>query len=484
MFTMGWTKAPALANSEMSMLRKALARLATLIVIVAAVPLARAGDIVATGFDLQGDRDTTQFTAFMSEDVGYTASVLPDPYRVIIDMANVAFDVPPGAGRKPKGLVKAIRYGVVDDGKSRIVIDTAGPVLITRSTLEPKSGKKPARINIELLSISEDVFDAAFAIDKAKPKEIQQAGAEALAATAPDETPAPVPAMPKAAEKSAEASVEPGDIVGSVTPAREETAAAPPVIKPTLKPVPGAQKPKAVAAKPVRSDGKKVIVIDPGHGGIDPGALSPSKTLEKDVVLAFAKEFKQVIEAGGRHHVVLTREDDHFLSLRDRVVFARKQGADLFIAIHADTLRGQTVTGTTIYTLSEKASDAESEALAQRENHADAIAGIDLAGQSEDVAGILIDLAQRDSRNQASMFSRATLRRFKDVTKMTGKPIRSAGFTVLKAPDVPSVLIELGFLSNAKDEERLKSPAWRTTVAKALAAAVDSHFSPAMAGNP
>jgi N-acetylmuramoyl-L-alanine amidase len=214
-------------------------------------------------------------------------------------------------------------------------------------------------------------------------------------------------------------------------------------------------------AKPVRADGKKVIVIDPGHGGIDPGALSPSKTLEKDVVLAFSRELQQTLESNGRHHVVLTRDDDHFVSLKDRVAFAR-----------------------TLYTLSEKASDAESEELALRENRADAISGVNLSGQSEEVAGILIDLAQRDSRNKAALFSRQALAQLKSVTKMTGKPIRSAGFTVLKAPDVPSLLIELGFLSNPKDEERLKSEAWRKTMAKALANAIDTHFEPAVAQNP
>ncbi len=354
---------------------------------------------------------------------------------------------------------------MVDEGKSRIVIDTMGPVLITKSALDPKTGKTGARIRLQLTSISKDVFDAAFAIDQeklSKPEKEQVATAE--------ETPAP-----------AEETTDPSEVVGSTSPA-VETAQAVPVIKPVLKPT-GTPVAKPAVAKPVRADGKKVIVIDPGHGGIDPGALSPSKTLEKDVVLAFSKELKEIMDADGRFHVVLTRDDDRFISLKDRVAFARKQGADLFIAIHADTLRGQTATGTTIYTLSDKASDAESEELAQRENRADALAGLDLGSQSEDVAGMLIDLAQRDSRNQASMFSKKALASFRSVTKMTGKPIRSAGFIVLKAPDVPSILIELGFLSNPKDEERLKSSAWRKSVARALSSAIGNHFGPAVAAN-
>ncbi|MBL8790976.1 MAG: N-acetylmuramoyl-L-alanine amidase [Rhizobiales bacterium] len=411
---------------------------------------------VASAFELSGDKSVTEFSAILSEDVGYTARILPDPYRVIIEMEGVSFDLPPGAGRRPKGLVRAIRYGMGDEGKARIVIDTLGPVLITRSALDSRSGKKGARVRLQLTSISKDIFDAAFAIDNgkiARPPE-QVAAAEQQATGTVDET---------------------ADVVGSTTPAPLEEAPATPVIKPSLKPT--QEKPrKQVLAKPVRADGKKVIVIDPGHGGIDPGALSPSKTLEKDVVLAFSKELKEIMDADGRYHVMLTREDDRFISLKDRVAFARKQGADLFIAVHADTLRGQTATGTTIYTLSDKASDAESEELAQRENRADALAGVDLGSQSEDVAGMLIDLAQRDSRNQASMFSKKALSTFRNVTKMTGKPIRSAGFTVLKAPDVPSILIELGFLSNPKDEERLKSQAWRKSVARALSAAIDAQF--------
>ncbi len=220
----------------------------------------------------------------------------------------------------------------------------------------------------------------------------------------------------------------------------------------------------------MRADGKKVIVIDPGHGGIDPGALSPGKTLEKDVVLSFAKDLRALLESDGRHHVELTREDDRFISLKDRVAFARKHGADLFIAIHADTLRGQTVTGTTLYTLSEKASDAESEELAQRENRADAIAGLISANRARKwrASSSILPSATRATRPRCSRVSRPA-RTSRTVTKMTGKPIRSAGFTVLKSPEIPSLLIELGFLSNPKDEERLKSVAWRKTMAKALA---------------
>ncbi len=252
--------------------------------------------------------------------------------------------------------------------------------------------------------------------------------------------------------------VGPDDVVvtGSLT-------AAPP--RPTLLP--------GLAA---RLAGKKVIVIDAGHGGMDPGAVSPRKVKEKDVVLAFAQELSRSLLATGRYEVVLTRDDDRFVTLAERVKVARSNQADLFVAIHADTVRGPSARGTTIYTLSETGSDEEAEALAQKENKADVIGGIDLGQQNSAVADILIDLALRESKGSAVLFSRVALSHLTGKTTLTGVPLRSAGFVVLKAPDVPSVLIELGYLSSKEDEKNMISPAWRATLAEALANAVDDHF--------
>jgi N-acetylmuramoyl-L-alanine amidase len=418
--------------------------------------LAQAGQITASAFRIEGDNQLTSFEATLSADVGYAATVMPDPFRVIIDLADVGFNIPAGAGRKSKGLVKSVRYGIIEEGKSRIVIDTLGPVLITKSKLTPATGKQKSRITLELMSISEDIFLAAFAKDHQTEKR-----------------------PPKPETRTAETEV--ADIVGSVTKAPD---GAPKTNEKSQGRAASAATAKPKFAKPIRADGKKVVVIDPGHGGIDPGAVAASSTKEKDVVLAFALALKEKLDAEGRHHVVLTRSDDTFVSLKDRVALGRSAGADLFIAIHADTVRGQSVTGTTVYTLSENASDAEADALAQKENRADVIVGMDLGQQKVDVADILVDLVQRESMNNATLFSRAVLKHFKPVTKMTGKPLRSAGFTVLKAPDVPSILIELGFLSNPKDEERLRSPAWQGTVSGALARAIDGYLTSQVALNP
>jgi N-acetylmuramoyl-L-alanine amidase len=400
---------------------------------------AQAGNVVASAFALEGDEMLTRFEATLSDDVGYTATVIPDPYRVMIDLAGVSFDIPPGAGRKGKGLVKSIRYGNVEKGKSRIVIDTTGPVLITQSRLEPATGKSPAKVLVELMSIPEDVFKAAFAKDNAP-------AAEEPTTTAKAE--------------------EPGDIVGSVTPAPAVVAKARPV----------APKVNQDWVKPVRADGKKVIVLDPGHGGIDPGAISPGKTREKDVVLAFAATLRDALNDTGKFHVVLTREDDRFISLKDRVKRARAEGADLFMALHADIIRGQSATGTTLYTLSEKASDAEAEALAEKENRSDLIAGLTADAGEKAVADALLDLVKRESNTRSLSFAHAAAGELRQVTKMTGKAVRSAGFVVLRAPDVPSVLVELGFLSNPQDEERMGSPAWRKSLAQGFTRAMLKHF--------
>jgi N-acetylmuramoyl-L-alanine amidase len=227
---------------------------------------------------------------------------------------------------------------------------------------------------------------------------------------------------------------------------------------------------------PLSSDGSKVVVLDPGHGGIDPGAISPEGKLEKDVVFAFALALKKSIEARDGYKVLLTRDADKFVSLPKRVKFARDNRADLFIALHADSISSKKGRGITFYTLSDKASDAESEALAKRENLADAIAGLDLGQENAEVAEVLLELLQRESRNHAIFVARQAVERLRPVTKLTSKPVRAAQFVVLKAPDVPSLLIELGFLSSIEDAKQIASEKWQAQAAAAISEAVDEYF--------
>ena len=226
-----------------------------------------------------------------------------------------------------------------------------------------------------------------------------------------------------------------------------------------------------------KTDDRITIVIDPGHGGVDPGAIGVSGVREKDIVLRVAGEVKRQLEAKGRYRVIMTREKDIFLTLKQRREVGRQAGADLFISLHADSHRSRKVRGASVYTLSETASDAVASELAVRENKADLIAGIDLEGQTDDVSSILLDLTQRETMNLSAQFATMMVEELGKRTKVLANTHRFAGFVVLKAHDVPSVLVELGFLSNRADDRLLSAPKQRKRLAEAVRAAVDRYFS-------
>ena len=223
-------------------------------------------------------------------------------------------------------------------------------------------------------------------------------------------------------------------------------------------------------------DGRRRVVIDPGHGGIDSGAIGKAGTLEKDVVLAFAKLLKGKLEATGDYEVAMTREDDTFLRLGDRVEFARQHHADLFISIHADSFRGADIRGATVYTLSEKASEQMAASIAESENKSDVLAGLEIAEAEDDVADILIDLARRETKSFSVVFARNLVQQLKPSVNLFKRPHQQAGFVVLKAPDVPSALVELGYLSNAEDEKLLLSDEWRQKTADAITKSIHDYF--------
>jgi N-acetylmuramoyl-L-alanine amidase len=243
----------------------------------------------------------------------------------------------------------------------------------------------------------------------------------------------------------------------------------------------------AVPPEPAhKSDPRPIVVIDPGHGGIDNGTVASTGVTEKQIVLDFALLLRDKIEQGGKYRVVLTRTDDSFIPLVDRVRMARLRQAALFISIHADALRrgeGE-AQGATIYTLSETASDAEAARLAENENRADVIAGIDLSHEPGDVADILIDLAQRETKSFSVHFAKILVGQLRHVARLHKHPLKSAGFKVLKAPDVPSVLIELGYVSSKGDLKQLMSDSWRGRATGSIAQAIDAFFSTRLAGAP
>jgi N-acetylmuramoyl-L-alanine amidase len=383
---------------------------------------------VASAVRLAGDARQTRFILDLDQTVSFRAVTLADPYRVVVDIPQVNFQLPSGAGTAGRGLVKAFRYGLVMPGGSRIVFDLTGPARIANSYVVEAANGQPARLVVEL----EEVDRAAF-----------------VPSLAPENRPELRPTI---------------------------TATAPATVPAAAVAEPAQQKPVAPA------DGRPVVVIDPGHGGIDNGTQSSGES-EKNLVLAFALVLRDRLEKTGKYRVVMTRDDDTFIPLNDRVKVARTLNAALFVSIHADALpRAEgDAQGATIYTLSDKASDAEAERLADAENRADAIAGVNLAEEPTDVADILIDLAQRETRTFSNRFARLLMGEMKTTVRMHKHPLKSAGFRVLKAPDVPSVLVEIGYVSNKGDLEHLVSEGWRSRAVASMGQAIDAFLAKRMA---
>jgi N-acetylmuramoyl-L-alanine amidase len=374
---------------------------------------------VASDARLAGDGKRTRFVLDLDKSVQLRAFALADPYRVIVDLPQTTFRLAADAGASGRGLIKAFRYGLVMPGGSRLVLDLTGPARIGTAQVLDAANGQPARLVIELEAVDRATF------------------AKTLAAeTRPELRPA----------------IEATEVVAENGDAAKSAAAAP--------------------------DQRPLIVIDPGHGGVDNGAQSGEET-EKNLVLGFGLALRDRLEKTGKYRIVMTRTDDTFIPLGERVKIAHNQSAALFVSIHADALpKGEgDAQGATIYTLSDHASDVEAERLAEAENRADAIGGVNLTEEPTDVADILIDLAQRETRAFSNRFARLLMRDMKVSVRMHKHPLKSAGFKVLKAPDVPSVLVELGYVSNKSDLELLRSETWRAKTVGTMAQAVEAFFS-------
>ncbi len=247
-------------------------------------------------------------------------------------------------------------------------------------------------------------------------------------------------------------------------------------------PVPGARRRGSLPRVQGDAD-RPLVVIDAGHGGHDPGAISPHGGLrEKDLTLQAARAIRDALLDGGRVRVALTRDRDEFLVLKERYAIARRLGASLFISVHCDSADNPAATGASIYTLSEVASDREAARLAARENKADILAGVDLGRQSADISSILIDLTQRETMNASAGFARLLGREATGLIPLKPNYHRMASLMVLKAPDLPSILFETGYLSNKADAERLATNEGRRAIARSVQRAVEVHFARRMAG--
>jgi N-acetylmuramoyl-L-alanine amidase len=372
---------------------------------------------VAMDLQVSGDMSATRLSFTLSASVASSVTVLVKPDRLVLDLPEVNFQLPADAARRAKGLAKSVRYGLIGPGRSRIVIELAQPALPGRVGTSPILNGAATSLDIELRKADRDSFA------KAAQAERREASV-------------PVP-------------------VAAAQPAPAARAAA---------------------------DKRPLVVLDPGHGGIDVGALGLHDTIEKDVVLAFARALKAKLEEQGLVRVLMTRSDDTFVSLGDRVKVAQAEQASLFISIHADTVKANSeVRGLTIYTNSERASDAEAARLAESENRSDQVAGLDASDDGEEVNGILGDLMRRETRTYSHLFARTLVGQITAASKLNKNPQRSARFMVLRAPDVPSVLVELGYLSSKSDVELLNAQAWREKAADSVAAAVADFIAPRLA---
>jgi N-acetylmuramoyl-L-alanine amidase len=429
------------------------ARIVFLVAIAFAIPAALAIPAQAkpavTGAKLGVEPNLTRVELALSDAAEYRIFALADPNRIVIDLSEVAWKVKEGKKLQGRGLVAALRYGLYKAGTSRVVLDLTAPASVTDARILPADGKLPVRLAMDLRPTDSAAFKAA-----AQTILFASNGASAPGGPA---TPAEVTPKEGKAPKLADAKVP-----GSKTVDKGGEI--------TLQVVP-----KAEAAPPPSPPVKPLIVIDPGHGGIDPGALG-ANAKEKIITLAVAKQLRQQLLATGRFRVVLTRDKDVFIPLRDRFKIARDKGADLFISLHADSNPSTQARGASVYTLSDKASDAEAEALAAKENKSDVIAGVDLSKENQTVTGILIDLAQRETINMSSRFASILVNDLQDDTLMLNNSHRFAGFAVLKAPDVPSVLLEMGYISSTADEQLLTNAQHQRKLAGSITRAIENYF--------
>lgn len=344
----------------------------------------------------------------------YKAFILNDPMRLVIDTGDINVSPKLEKYNDKNNLVSQTRLGKIDGESTRIVFDLQKPAVIKKAFMLPPQSSFGWRLVVDVALASEREFKSKLG--------------NSYAFTSSDGF--------KAASSS---------------------------------------KNNSSKAAKSSSSAKKIIVLDPGHGGKDPGAIGYSGIYEKNITLAMAKEMKKILEKQG-YKVHLTRSSDIFIPLRDRVKIARKHNADLFLSIHADSAVNRSAKGLSVYTLSENASDREAAALAERENKVDVIAGLNLVEHSKEVSDILINLAQRETMNRSSEFASFMVQEMRKSVQLVDNTHRFAGFAVLKAPDVPSVLLEMGYLSNRTEERLLKQEGYRKKLAVSTSKAIEKYF--------
>lgn len=387
------------------------AGLVALLVAFAPAAAADARPLLVFSARIAGDDARTRLVLDFDRKPDFEIHYVANPYRVVIDLPETGFGVKPEE-LSARGIFTDIRYGTMAAGRSRIVLTAARPVGVALAEVQEEEGASTWRLVVDTAIVTDQAFQELMA---------RQSWTDAAGAGV------------------------------------EERA-------PFLLPGAGA------------TDGPFVVAVDAGHGGIDDGARGGvTKTEEKHVTLAFARELAEALNAFDGTRAFLVRDKDEFLSLSRRVQIARAGGANLLISVHADTLRQKDIRGATIYTISDKASDSLAANLAERENLSDQLAGIALESEPAEVADILIDLTRRETQAFSISLAGTVVDTFSGEVALINNPHRHAGFRVLTAPDVPSILLELGFMSNKDDEQLLIDPAWRKKVAGLVAKAVERY---------
>jgi N-acetylmuramoyl-L-alanine amidase len=367
------------------------------------------GPLIALSGDMTGDETRVRAVFTFDREPVLSRLIISNPDRLVIDLPETSFGFA-GPGPKAAGLIADMRYGLMQEGKSRIVMTAKGAFALDLFEVAKSDDGKTWRLTVNLSASSQAAFETLL------DDESERRGTTAITAK--------------------------GDRIG---------------------------KPREDASKPF------TVVLDAGHGGIDGGARGLKGTEEKDVTLGFTRELRDLLTSNPNIRVILTRDDDLFLPLAERVRIARQHEADIFVAVHADTIKAHGLRGATVYTNSDTASDDLALAVARNENLSDAVAGLAVESQNAEVSDILIDLMRRETQTFSVNLANTVLGQFEGKIRLINNPHRSARFMVLRAPDVPSILVELGYLSNSQDERLLNDPKWRAQAAELLKNAIEAY---------
>ncbi|HVY52585.1 MAG TPA: N-acetylmuramoyl-L-alanine amidase [Devosia sp.] len=395
----------------------------------------------------------------LSASTPYAIVALDNPERIAVDVRAGKVDIGEAQPVSGTGIIAGFTTTMAESDRARTELTLNVPALVQQAYMLEPIDDQPARLVVDLVTTTASNFKA-------------QVAADLASAMARGET--PVAAPPSAPPPSAEGPAPPAEAaaIAPQGPAGEgaiRTAAAP-----DLAATPPAAPEPLKSAAPAGS--RPLIVIDPGHGGVDNGASGPNGVREKDITLAVALQLRDLLVKSGQFDVAMTRDDDTYLTLNERVDLARQNKASLFISLHADTFQESDIRGASIYTRDERATDILDKVLADGENRADIVAGYVPPDTRPEVVDVLVDLMRRQVRQQAYLAAEDILKALAPGVALRRFPLRQADFFVLQAPDIPSMLIELGFLSNTADISNLEDAEWRNKVVNAIATGVETYF--------